>query len=145
MKFDHIGLFVRDLDEGRERLASLLPIHSWTVPVDDPLIKVRIQFGLDKSGIRYELVAPVGDGNPVERSLAAGVNILNHVAYLASDIDAELRRLRRQRCVPTSAPRPAAAFGGRRVVFLLTPMGFILELVEESATTALTQDGRSNK
>lgn len=133
MQFDHIGVFVRDLVHGREQLAALLPIERWTEPVDDPLIKVRIQFGIDVSGIRYELVAPLGEGNPVDGALAAGTNLLNHVAYSVADIDAELRRLRRLRCIPTGPPRPAVAFDGRRVVFLLTPLGFIMELIEAPA------------
>ena len=131
MIFDHIGLFVRDLATGRSQLASLLPITTWTDPVDDPVIRVRIQFGYDPSGIRYELIAPHGEGNPVEGALAAGVNILNHVAYRVPRLDDEITRLRRERCIPTGRPRPAVAFGGRRVVFLLTPMGFILELIED--------------
>ncbi len=130
MIFDHVGLFVRDLAQGRERLARLLPISQWTGVFDDPLIKVRIQFGVDSSGVRYELIAPFGDGNPVDGALSAGVNLLNHVAYRVDDLDGELARLRRERCVPTTRPHPAVAFGGRRVVFLMTPLGFILELIE---------------
>ncbi len=130
MQFDHIGIFVRDLAQGRDQLAALLPIARWTAPVDDPVIKVRIQFGIDAGGLRYELVAPFGEGNPVDGALAAGTNLLNHVGYLTADIDAEIRRLRRQRCIPTGPPRPAVAFGGRRVAFLLTPLGFIMELIE---------------
>ncbi len=130
MIFDHVGLFVRSLEEGRATLAAMLPIRHWDAPVDDPLIRVRIQFGHDASGLRYELVAPLAPGNPVDGALASGANLLNHVAYLVDDLDAELRRLRRGRCIPTGAPRPAVAFGGRRVVFLLTPLGVILELIE---------------
>jgi len=111
----------------------LLNISDWTGVFEDPLIKVRIQFGRDASGLRYELIAPFGDGNPVDGALAAGVNILNHVAYRVDDLDQELARLRRDRCVPTTRPRPAVAFGGRRVVFLMTPLGFILELIENEA------------
>lgn len=132
MRFDHIGLFVRELAFGRATLSELLPIVSWTEPVDDPVIKVCIQFGTDASGLRYELVAPLGPGGPVDQALATGNNLLNHVAYRVSDLDADLRRLRRRACVPTGAPKPAVAFGGRRVVFLLTPLRFILELVEDA-------------
>jgi methylmalonyl-CoA/ethylmalonyl-CoA epimerase len=131
MIFDHIGVFVRDLADGRRHLAAMLPIAGWTAPVDDPVINVRIQFGTDRSGLRYELVAPLGPGGPVDRALATGSNLLNHVAYRVADLDAEIRRLRRLACIPTGAPQPARAFAGRRVVFLLTPLRFVLELVED--------------
>lgn len=133
MKFDHVGLFVRTLAGGQTHLAALLPISQWTVPVDDPVINARIQFGTDSSGVRYELVAPLEPGGPVDQALATGNNLLNHIAYRVADLDGQIRRLRRQGCIPTGAPKPAAAFGGRRVVFLLTPLHFILELVEDAA------------
>jgi methylmalonyl-CoA/ethylmalonyl-CoA epimerase len=131
--FDHIGLFVRDLAEGQVHLGTLLPIVQWTAAMDDPLLNVRIQFGIDASGLRYELVAPLGPDGPVDRALASGNNLLNHVAYRVGDLDAELRRLRRRGCIPTGAPKPAVAFGGRRIVFVLTPLRFVLELVEDAA------------
>ena len=133
MIFDHIGLFVRDLDAGRAKLASLLPIEKSSDPVDDPGLRVRIQFCTDASGIRYELVAPLGDESPVDGVLRSGNNVLNHVAYRVADLDAECLRLREERCMPLGPPAPAVAFGGRRVVFFLTPLRFILELIEDPA------------
>jgi methylmalonyl-CoA/ethylmalonyl-CoA epimerase len=134
MIFDHIGLFVREIETGREQLSALLPIACWTEVVDDPLMKVRVQFGIDRSGIRYELVAPLGEPNPVARVLDEGKNILNHVAYRCDDFESACATLRRERAVPLGRPQPAAAFGGARVAFYLTPLRFIVELVEERTT-----------
>jgi methylmalonyl-CoA/ethylmalonyl-CoA epimerase len=128
--FDHIGLFVADLDRGRRRLGALLPIADLSEPIEDPGLKVRIQFATDTSGVRYELVAPFGEGDPVSGVLASGQAILNHVAYRVADLDAALARLRAEGALPLGPPSPAVAFGGRRVVFLLTRLRFILELVE---------------
>ncbi|HER26278.1 MAG TPA: glyoxalase [Rhodospirillales bacterium] len=135
MFFDHIGLFVADLTAGRQQLSALLPIHKFSGPVDDPGLKVRIQFATDSSGIRYELVAPFGDGNPVSAVLAAGKNILNHVAYRTTDLDVEIERLRNEGAIPLGPPAPAVAFKGARVIFLLTPLGFIIELIETTGGT----------
>jgi methylmalonyl-CoA/ethylmalonyl-CoA epimerase len=131
MIFDHIGVFVRSLEDGQRHLSALLPITGWSGITDDPLINVRVQFGTDASGLRYELVAPLGPGSPVDTALATGDNLLNHVAYRTATLDAEVARMRRQRCIPTGPARPAVAFGGRRVIFLLTPLRFIVELVED--------------
>lgn len=133
MIFDHIGLFVRDIDEGRRQLQALLPIESWTDTVEDAGMNVRVQFGRDRSGIRYELVAPLAEPNPVSGVLAAGKNILNHVAYRCGDLDATGAALRGQGAAPLGRPQPASAFGGRRVAFFLTPLRFIIELVEDEA------------
>lgn len=133
MIFDHVGLFVPDLETGRDRLAALLPIRAAGEPIDDPGLKVRVQFLTDASGLRYELVAPLGEGNPVAPVLASGKAILNHVAYRVADLEHEARRLRRAGSVPLGPARPAAAFGGAPVMFFLTPLRFILELIEAAA------------
>jgi methylmalonyl-CoA/ethylmalonyl-CoA epimerase len=134
MIFDHIGLFVRDIEAGRRQLSALLPIASWTEVVDDPLMNVRVQFGTDGSGVRYELVAPLGEPNPIARVLDEGKNILNHVAYRCADFESACAALRRERAVPLGRPQPAAAFGGALVAFYLTPLRFIVELVEDRGT-----------
>jgi methylmalonyl-CoA/ethylmalonyl-CoA epimerase len=134
MIFDHIGLFVRDIETGRRQLAALLPIARWTDVVHDSLMNVRVQFGIDGSGIRYELVAPLGEPNPVARVLEDGKNILNHVAYRCADFESACAALRREGAVPLGRPQPAVAFGGARVAFYLTSLRFIIELVEERGT-----------
>ncbi|HLJ19863.1 MAG TPA: VOC family protein [Stellaceae bacterium] len=131
MIFDHIGLFVRDIEAGRRQLSALLPIERWTEAVDDPLMKVRVQFGVDGSGIRYELVAPFGEPNPVARVLDEGKTVLNHVAYRCADFESSCAMLRREGAMPLGRPQPASAFGGARVAFYLTPLRFIVELVED--------------
>lgn len=132
MIFDHVGLFVAELEDGRQKLTAMLPIAETSPVIDDPGLKVRIQFCTDTSGIRYELVAPLGEGNPVSGALSSGKAILNHVAYRVADIRAEAERLRATGCIPLGPPRPAIAFGGRPVMFFLTPLRFIMELIEDT-------------
>lgn len=121
------------MEVGRETLSRLLPLLSYSEVIEDPLLKVRVQFCTDTSGIRYELVAPFGEGNPVSGVLERDTNILNHVAYRVTDLKAEALRLRKAGSILLGPARPAVAFGGRPVMFLLTPMRFIVELIEEGA------------
>lgn len=130
MQFDHIGVFVKTLDQGRAGLLEMLPIAKVGQVFHDPLLKVSVQFLHDTSGICYELVAPNGEGNPVDAVLADKRSILNHVAYKVADFDAGVEQLRQARCMPLGMPQPAVAFGGARVVFFLTPLRMIVELVE---------------
>jgi methylmalonyl-CoA/ethylmalonyl-CoA epimerase len=131
MRFDHIGIFVPDLSQGHELLSALLPIVRQSEIFRDPLLEVAVQFLYDPSGICYELVAPFGPNNPVDAVLKTGKNVLNHVAYRVDDLDDKLTELRAAGCLPIGEPRPAVAFGGRRVTFLFNPLNFIIELVEE--------------
>jgi methylmalonyl-CoA/ethylmalonyl-CoA epimerase len=130
LRFDHIGIVVRTLQTGREHLDSLIGISEWTAEFRDPGIKVFVQFGHDQSGICYELVAPYGEDSPISNALKDRVNILNHVAYLVADLDAEAERLRTLGAVPIGPAQPAVAYDGRRVQFFFTRLRFILELIE---------------
>lgn len=130
MRFDHLGVFAKTLEQGRAVLQEILPIAVVSEPFHDPLLKVCVQFLSDASGIRYEIVAPNGEGNPVDAVLAEGRGILNHVAYRVTDFEDRIGRLREARCIPLGEPRPAVAFGGARVIFFLTPLRMIVELIE---------------
>lgn len=136
MIFDHIGIFVSDIETGRRQLHALLPIERWTEVIDDPGMNIRVQFGIDGSAVRYELVAPLAEPNPVSGVLATGKNILNHVAYRCGDLESAMDQLRRQGAVPLGRPQAALAFGGNRVTFYLTPLRFIIELVEDKTEHA---------
>lgn len=128
--FDHLGLVVASLAEGRAHLAATLGISHWTPPVDDHGIGVSVQFGLGGPGPAIELIAPLGQCSPVAQALRTGHRILNHIAYLTPDIEASAAHLVLQGCVPTGPAQPAAAYGGRCVQFFVSPLRFMLELVE---------------
>lgn len=130
MQFDHIGIFVRDIASGHQKLSALLPIARSSEVFQDPLLLVQVQFLYDATGVCYELVAPFGEGNPIDGVLKSRKNVLNHIAYTTPELDAELERLRADGAFPLGPPRPAVAFGGKRVAFLMTAMNFIIELVE---------------
>jgi len=132
MIFNHIGIFVSSLGIGRQHLAAMLPVLEYSDEIEDPGLKVRVQFLTDTSGIRYELVAPYGEGNPVSGVLASKKNILNHVAYTTEELDVAVDRLRVDGAIPFAVPKAAVAFGGARVIFLLTPLTFIIELIESN-------------
>lgn len=131
MKFDHIGVFVNAIASGDEELSAIIPIARRSEIFTDPVIKVKVQFLYDESGVCYELVAPFGEGNPVDGILKSKRNILNHVAYRTADLDAAITAMRAQGGFPLNEPTPAVAFGGKRVVFLMTSMSFVIELIEE--------------
>ena len=96
----------------------------------DEEMGVKIVFLKDYDGIRYELVAPFGDNSPVTNVLKRKKDFLNHIAYETDDFEIEINRLRKAGLVPLGAPKKAKAFQGSRVIFFLSPLGFIVELIE---------------
>ena len=69
MKFDHIGIFVKEIDYGQTELSKVIEIFKKSEIFHDTLLNVSVQFCYDKCGICYELVAPYGENNPVESVL----------------------------------------------------------------------------
>src|SRR5437899_1142025 len=130
LKFDHIGLVVGDMAEGREFLEGMFGIDRWTQVFEDPGIGVYVQFGRTGDGPCYELISPLGEGSPVTTALKRGVNILSHVAYLSADLDAEAERLAARGSLMAGPAKPAVAYGGARVQFWITPQRFMVELIE---------------
>lgn len=130
MKFDHIGVVTRSLEKGRKVLEATVGVHEWTRTWDDPVNGVFIQFGRDASGVCYELLVPNGPDSPVQEALSTRKAILNHVAYLVDDLDAAAARLLDGGCAPAGPPKPAIAYGGKRIQFFVTPLWLIVELVE---------------
>jgi len=128
--FHHIGIFVTDLEHGKSHMSNLISINHSSEEIVDENIGVKIVFVKDQQDTLYELVAPYGSKSPVKEALSKGRNLLNHIAYVSDKFDEEILRLRDQGCVPLGAPQKAKAFQGARVIFFLTPLGFIFELIE---------------
>lgn len=130
MEFDHIGIVVRDIEQGKQQMFEILSVAQWTDTLEDPLQKVYACFGRDRTGIRFELIAPTGPTSPLARVLSEGVNILNHVAYRVPDLQASAERLRTQRCAPVGPAQPGIAYDNKPIQFFLTPLRMLIELIE---------------
>jgi len=142
-RFDHLGLVVKRLEKGRERMSALLAISQWTDPIEDDVNRVRLQFGRDPSGVVYELLEPLGEDSPVYGALQSGKAILNHVAYAVEDLAAGAAHLVAAGAFEVAEPKPAIAYGGRPIQFFVTPLRFVIELIE-GADHAHAFSGRPN-
>ncbi len=130
MKFDHLGVVTESLSDGRRHLGPMVGIKGWTREFSDPVNMVNVQFGIDASGICYELISPLGNESPILEALRSGNRILNHVAYLVPDLAAAAARLRAANCVPTGTAKPAVAYGGAKIQFFISRMRVLIEIIE---------------
>lgn len=130
LRFDHLGIVVADIDVGRDHFRKTFVVERWTQQFADPVNNVNVQFGVDAAGVCFELVSPLGPDSPVSRALKARGPILNHVAYLTDDLAASAEHLRGQGYMAAGQPKPAIAYNGRFIQFFMSPLGFIVELIE---------------
>ncbi len=127
MRFDHVGVVVRTLQEGRK---SLFWVTRWTAQIEDPGHGVRVQFGHAADGMCYELIAPLTRDSPVSNALRQRTNILNHTAYLVPDLGLAAVTLEAQRFKAVTFQRPAVTYDGALVQFFVAPSGLVVELIE---------------
>ena len=129
MKIDHIGYAVKRLDRAINSFEELGFIFEHVI--DDTDRNVKLAFG-EKDGYRIELVAPLDKKieSPVDQYLSNAVGTPYHICYASNRFDTEIEELKSQGFKVVIDPKPAVAFGGRRVVFMMN-IGFgLMEIVE---------------
>ena len=131
MEFNHIGIFVKSIPQGRQFFEKTLIIKKKSKIIKDDNLKVKIQFLYDKNNICYELISGLGKNNPVDNTLKKNINIINHIAYRTNKFEQIIKSINAQGNLQISQPKIARAFRNKKVVFFLTKLGFIIELIEE--------------
>jgi len=120
----HVGIACRDIESVRSWVHQTHETLSDSGPVWDPLQEAELCL-IEIAGGAIELVA----GPMVEQLVKRGHN-LYHLCYGVSSIGDATEQLIQQGSRLVSGPTPAVLFEGRRVAFLLSPLGLI-ELLED--------------
>ena len=129
MRIDHIGYAVKRIDRAMSSFEMLG--YVFEPAIDDTDRNVKLAFGV-KDGYRIELVAPLDkkQESPVDQYLSNAVGTPYHICYESDRFDEEIEELKSQGFKVVIEPKPAVAFGGRRVVFMMN-IGFgLMEIVE---------------
>jgi methylmalonyl-CoA/ethylmalonyl-CoA epimerase len=130
-KFHHIGVAVKDIDVtapiyeqgGYKRSASIF----------DPIQNVNICWLIKEGMPTVELLAPVDETSPVNKTLEKNGVTPYHTCYVVENIEEAVAQLRKQKYVMVSKPAEAVAFCGSRVCFLFNKNVGLIELVEAPA------------
>lgn len=131
LRFHHIGIFVKETEIGIKYFENLLDLQNKSNLIIDKKMGVKVQFLYDKENICYELVAPnEQQPNPVSKSLDDNKNLLNHIAYTSNLFETDIKKIRDAGSIPLGIPMNAKAFNEARVIFFLTPLKFIIEVIE---------------
>jgi len=132
MRFHHVGYATRNIDLYVEDFfGPVFAPLAISEKVSDPIQRVTVCFARMQGDTMIELVEPFGENSPIDSIIGSNRGGVYHLCYEVDDLDWEVARCRKSRCMPVSKPVPAAAFNGRRIVFLLTPQRDLIELVEK--------------
>ena len=127
MRIDHVGLVVADVQAGRKLLETFYKATPSGEPFDDPQQQATVWF-FDAHGVTIELIAPLGESSHLHNVLRRSGEHLAHLCYEVDDLTATLAEMRGQGAMPISR-KPAVAFGGREVAFVVLPNRTIVELL----------------
>jgi methylmalonyl-CoA/ethylmalonyl-CoA epimerase len=135
-RFHHTGYVVPSIAGAVAGFQSALFLDWDGVIVEDPLQMVRVTFlPANLPGqTTIELVEPAGPRSPVLKFLesAAGIQSggIHHVCFEVEDLKTQLAEARAAGHTMVRVPMPATAFGGRRIAWVRTPSGILVEYLQ---------------
>jgi len=91
-KIDHIGIAVKDLDEGISLYESMLGIKCEKIE-EVPSQKVKTAF-FHLGDVHIELLCPTAEDSPIAKYLEKNGGGIHHIAYASNDIQADLDRVK---------------------------------------------------
>jgi len=130
----HLGCVVPSISTVADAFAASISA-SWDGHIiHDPLQRVRVAFfkPADARNPVYELVEPAGDNSPVTNFLKKGGG-LHHVCYEIDDLELGLKEASGAGWLMVSPPKPAVAFGGRRIAWIYSKDRLLMELLERDS------------
>jgi methylmalonyl-CoA/ethylmalonyl-CoA epimerase len=132
LRLHHMGFVVADIAAAMPAFSKSMAAE-WDGKIfEDPLQKAKVAFMTTRPGdARIELVQPMGEGSPVARFLQERGGGMHHLCYEVADLEAELTAFRSRGAAIASRPKPAVAFNGRRIAWVITAEKFLVELLEK--------------
>ena len=135
LRLHHVGYVVSDIEKAAAGFVDSVGARWDGTIVTDPLQGARVSFlTMRPEDAQIELVEPDSPNAPTARFLREKGEGLHHLCYEVKDLTVALQQMRAAGSLLAKPPKPAAAFGGRKIAWLLTPEKLLLELLELEAT-----------
>jgi methylmalonyl-CoA/ethylmalonyl-CoA epimerase len=129
LRLHHVGYAVKSIPATASAYIDRYGYQAASPVIHDPLQTAHVQFlHLPGDTVFLELVAPDGAGSKLEAAARRGG--LNHLCYIARDLDSTIPSLESTGMRLISEPKPATAFAGRRICWLIGEDPLPIELVE---------------
>jgi methylmalonyl-CoA/ethylmalonyl-CoA epimerase len=138
LNFHHVGFVVASIAATVEGFVRSLGAQWDGCVYEDPNQKVKVTFLVTRPGDpQIELVEPVGEGSPVLHFLREKGGGLHHVCYEVEDLERGMAEMKSHGAMIARRPKPAVAFQGRRIAWMLTAEKLLVELLEMEARSGL--------
>lgn len=126
----HYGFLTKNIDKslsyfyklGYKKISNL---------INDKERGVDIVFIESKNGQLIELVSPNIENSIVSNIIKNQANSIYHICYIVKSIELEVEKLVKENFILINEPKPAIAFDGKRVAFLMSRYTGMIELLED--------------
>jgi methylmalonyl-CoA/ethylmalonyl-CoA epimerase len=130
LRLHHVGYATKDILPIAESYIARFGYEPSTGIIHDPMQTALVQFlRLPGDQTYLELVAPDGPKSKLSSTVKRGVH-LNHLCYISGPLEESIAHLEENGLKLFSDPKPAVAFAGRRICWLLGEDQLPIELVE---------------
>lgn len=127
----HVGHVVPSIEKALPQWQAVLCAVETSALVLDPLQKVRAIFLTLPDRTIVELVEPEGPDSPVTNFLRKNARGgMHHLCFEVDGLERHLQYMAEQRATLFQAPVPAVAFGGRRIAWMMSREGLLMEFLE---------------
>ena len=129
----HVGYVVKSIAASLELMRVSLSAIAESQTFDDGIQRARVAFlDLPPDGaVKVELVEPLGSDSPVAAFLEKGGG-LHHLCFEVDDLDQHISEMKTKKAVLLRRPKPAVAFSGRRIAWVLTSEKLLVEYLERN-------------
>lgn len=125
--FHHIGVACQNIEEEMLTYRKLGYSQQGNL-FEDEMQRIRGVF-MDNSGTQVELLEPLrNDGSPIHSFLDKGIHMYHQGFICPNVVDTALSFVD-DGCIIVSPAKPAVAFNGRKVCFLMLPNRMLIELI----------------
>lgn len=131
-RFHHAGYVVRSIQDSASEYQRALFLSWDGLIVHDPLQMVRVTFlpALVPGEATVELVEPAGPRSPVRHFLENHGEGIHHVCYEVEDLTGRIAESVEAGNTLVRIPMRAAAFDQRKIAWVRTPSGVLVEYLE---------------
>lgn len=129
MIIDHIGIVVKDIQQGIRQWIQCFNYKQMTSEVINSQQKVKVIFMEKENSVTIKLLEPVDESSPVFAFARRGGG-LHHLCFKTNNMELEIPILQENGLRLISPPTPGEAFDNENIAFLLAQNNLNIELID---------------
>ena len=126
----HYGFLTKSIDKSLNYFEQL-GYKKISDIINDNDRGVDLLFIESENGQLIELVSPNVEDSVVSKIIKTNINSVYHICYITKSIESCINTLINKSFILVDTPKPAIAFNGKKVAFLMSKYTGIIELLEE--------------